>query len=244
MLTELENVHGNKYKYINILFNKPYYYIEAECNTHGEFTQRLSTHMTGAGCRQCGLQNRWNTRRNICGDESFNTFVEKANKVHNGEYTYSKESFLNRDKNHKIKIHCKLHGNFDQVPGMHVAGNGCPECARLKNPGKYNDSYFEKNPEKKNIPAVLYFVKFKEFYKIGISTQTAKARFKGAGPYEILNEFETTLLNAFAVEQRTLQEFEDWHYTGNTRLKARGNTERFSIEAPYEKIIKYIKENL
>lgn len=57
-------------------------------------------------------------------------FEAKANKVHNFKYDYSETEYVN---NHtKIKIRCKEHGIFEQMPYSHLMGNGCPECGNVK----------------------------------------------------------------------------------------------------------------
>jgi len=55
--------------------------------------------------------------------------------------------------------------------------------AKFSNSGRYNDVYFDRNPDKANIPSVLYFVQFKEkttgimFQKIGITKYSVEQRF-------------------------------------------------------------------
>lgn len=244
LIDVLREIHGNKYEYIELINKPPHRFVRLVCDEHGEFTQRLSSHVSGSGCRSCGLKKRWDTRRELYSDDMFGDFVRKAKKVHDDFYKYDKKSFLDRNGTNKVKICCPDHGEFFQNPGMHVAGNGCPECARLKNPGRYCYSYFEKNPNERERPSILYFVRFEEFYKIGITINTVAERFKGSGPYEVMCEVKTNLFDAFSVEQMVLEKYKKWGYGGNLRITSRGNTERFSIEAPYCEIIEYIEENI
>lgn len=56
------------------------------------------------------------------------SFISKANKIHNGKFTYPLAEYIN---NHtKIKITCPVdnHGVFEQTPAAHLAGQGCPKC--------------------------------------------------------------------------------------------------------------------
>src|SRR5690606_32664780 len=46
---------------------------------------------------------------------------------HNNRYDYSLSQYLN--KRTKIKIICKKHGEFEQLPLHHIKGSGCPKCA-------------------------------------------------------------------------------------------------------------------
>ena len=53
-------------------------------------------------------------------------FKEKATKVHNGKYDYSKVVFNGAFE--KVRIICPIHGEYEQVASYHLAGNGCPSC--------------------------------------------------------------------------------------------------------------------
>ena len=55
-------------------------------------------------------------------------FIEKANKVHENKYDYSKVEY----KNNRIKvcIICPEHGEFLQIPNNHLRGKGCPVCGK------------------------------------------------------------------------------------------------------------------
>ena len=51
-------------------------------------------------------------------------FIEKANLVHNNKYDYSLVNYINNKT--KVKIICKIHGAFEQIPDSHLRGRGCP----------------------------------------------------------------------------------------------------------------------
>jgi len=55
-------------------------------------------------------------------------FTERANTVHSNKYNYDKVDY----KTNKIKvtITCPDHQDFNQLPGQHLLGSGCPKCAR------------------------------------------------------------------------------------------------------------------
>ncbi len=57
-------------------------------------------------------------------------FIQKAQKVHGSQYDYKDVVYLGAMK--KIKIHCKIHGPFEQRPSGHLEGYGCPECRKRK----------------------------------------------------------------------------------------------------------------
>lgn len=54
-------------------------------------------------------------------------FVERATKVHNGKYDYSKVVYVNNST--KVCIICPEHGEFWQSPYHHLLGKGCFECS-------------------------------------------------------------------------------------------------------------------
>lgn len=54
-------------------------------------------------------------------------FIEKAAKIHNNKYDYSKVEYVN---NHtKVCIICPKHGEFWQTPASHLSGRGCSKCS-------------------------------------------------------------------------------------------------------------------
>jgi very-short-patch-repair endonuclease len=57
-------------------------------------------------------------------------FIEKASKVHNGVYDYSKVEYTTSTD--KVAIICKKHGEFLQQPNNHLHGQGCPLCFKEK----------------------------------------------------------------------------------------------------------------
>ena len=54
-------------------------------------------------------------------------FINKAKEVHHNKYDYSLVEYKNSKT--KIKIICPKHGIFEQRPGMHLIGQGCPYCS-------------------------------------------------------------------------------------------------------------------
>jgi hypothetical protein len=48
--------------------------------------------------------------------------------VHGKRFDYSQTDYVNSRK--KLKIACKIHGQFKQSPNSHLNGRGCPNCAK------------------------------------------------------------------------------------------------------------------
>lgn len=55
------------------------------------------------------------------------SFIQKANIIHNNKYDYSLVEYINSST--KVKIICKEHGIFEQTPDSHSRKRGCPKCA-------------------------------------------------------------------------------------------------------------------
>jgi len=55
-----------------------------------------------------------------------NDFIFKAKKVHGNVYDYSKTTYVRSIS--KVIIICSKHGEFEQTPNSHLAGNGCRLC--------------------------------------------------------------------------------------------------------------------
>lgn len=61
---------------------------------------------------------------------SFKDFVDKANEVHDNNFTYYQDTYVNTHTLTKIK--CNVCGYiFWQMPYSHLAGHGCPKCSGL-----------------------------------------------------------------------------------------------------------------
>lgn len=57
-------------------------------------------------------------------------FLDKANKIHNNFFDYSKAIYINNKKN--INIICPLHGDYWQRPDHHLMGSKCPSCSNVQ----------------------------------------------------------------------------------------------------------------
>ena len=113
--------HDNNYDYSNINYINTQIPITIICKKHGEFIQNPAYHLSGNGCSQCvdrGSTQRYNTEQ----------FIEKAILKHGNIYDYSKVNYINSLT--KIKIICKEHGEFNQMPSSHLVGTNCPKCCQ------------------------------------------------------------------------------------------------------------------
>jgi len=91
------------------------------CPIHGEFSVRAKDHIGAlkTGCRKCAVEALKYTTED---------FINKATQAHGDTYDYSDTVYTKADG--KVKIRCKIHGDFHQVATTHIQGAGCPECAQ------------------------------------------------------------------------------------------------------------------
>lgn len=122
-IEQSEKIHGEKYDYSSVEYVNAFSKVFIKCLEHGDFQQRPSDHLDGAGCPKCGKISTASARR-----RSLESFVEAAKFIHGNKYDYSKIiKWENSRKN--IPIICKKHGLFNQIGGNHLNGAGCPKCA-------------------------------------------------------------------------------------------------------------------
>lgn len=130
-------IHGNKFDYSKVEYSKGHTKVTIICPDHGDFQQSPSNHLSGKECIKCSYEKRGENLKS-----TNHRFVEKAQKVHNDKYDYSKLVYVNAKT--KVCISCPKHGDFYQLPSKHLSGNTCPKCADEKrniNNTKRNDDF-------------------------------------------------------------------------------------------------------
>lgn len=133
-------IHNSKYSYKNAAYVNAKTSVAITCPIHGDFLQTADAHIVGKGCPRCaGLAFK-----------GLETFIEEAEKCHQGKYDYSKTTYSSALT--KTTIICGVHGEFMQSPNKHLAGQGCPQCST------------------KGASTHVYFLQYEEtLYKIGIT---------------------------------------------------------------------------
>ena len=109
-------VHMNRYDYSLIDYKNAHTKIKIICKEHGIFEQEPRAHLHGYGCPQCSGNKRLTKE----------IFVNKSMIKHGNKYDYSLSNYKNNNTN--VKIICKKHGIFEQIPFNHMKGCGCPKC--------------------------------------------------------------------------------------------------------------------
>ena len=110
-------IHGDKYNYSKVNYVSSKLSVIIICKDHGEFKQTPNIHLRGSGCIKCKKTRKSNTKE----------FLQKAILVHGDKYDYHKVNYINNST--KIKIICKIHGEFEQKPNNHLQKQGCPLCS-------------------------------------------------------------------------------------------------------------------
>jgi len=114
--------HGMFYSYPNDALSVREY-VKIICPHHGLFSQKRYTHLSGGGCRKCGID-----RRKLKNLLPVNMVLTKFHQVHGDRYDYSRMVYFG--VGNKIEIICPVHGSFWQTPDGHVANSGCQRCSR------------------------------------------------------------------------------------------------------------------
>lgn len=115
-------VHKGYYLYDKVDYVDNRTKVNIVCPLHGDFWQTPSAHVNGQRCPKCANITRGDTLRSTS-----ERFKERALKVHKGRYCYDEVVYVNAMS--PVKIICKVHGVFEQIPMAHLIGNGCPKCA-------------------------------------------------------------------------------------------------------------------
>lgn len=114
-------VHQNYYDYSKMSYTNSKTPVIITCPKHGEFVQIPNSHLQGSGCPKCGID-RTQVKKSL----GIKDFVERARKVHGDKYDYSKVQYVTSSDS--IDIICPKHGEFKQLPYVHLNGAGCPIC--------------------------------------------------------------------------------------------------------------------
>jgi len=206
-IKRVKGCHGNNLSFDQTVYKNNRSDVLVECNIHGVFNINARSLLQGKGCKKCNL--RWQDyvhRRRMTTEE----FIKKSLDKHEGFYSYEKSNYVNSRT--KLTITCPIHGDFEQQAGGHLEGYGCQKCADLKH-GDYRPwfikTYFDKYPEKKNIPATLYLLYNKEenFYKVGITTKNnveERVKYMSHYTFDIIDKVSDSMYNIAVAEQNIL----------------------------------------
>ena len=124
------------------------------CPKHGKFTVTPKYFLwTNSECPKCQAEKRKQQQQK--------NFIDKAKKVHDDVYDYSKVEY--KTSSDKVCIICPKHGEFWQTMGNHLQGVKCPKCAteessdkRRKTNEKFLEEIIAVNGDKYDYTNVKY----------------------------------------------------------------------------------------
>lgn len=214
-ITRCQKVHPNL-NYDLAVYTKQDVKITVSCKEHGTFKQSANNHLHGTGCPKCAR-----IRSDKSNISTLTEFIGKANKKHKGKYLYNKSIYINSSS--KIKIMCKGHGVFEQQPNNHINGQGCPTCAEITRiRGHLVQS-------KKTTLFRLYFVQVNNIWKVGVTSNTVKERFRDDNLQEILYVSKyISLERAVKIEQYIIKRYRKYKNKKKVMRWDSGNTECFT----------------
>lgn len=118
-------VHGNKFGYKKVNYEKTTIKVTITCKKHGDFLQSPLSHLMGRGCTKCKYEAVSTALK-----DTLESFLRKAKCIHGDTYDYSKVKY--KSSGTKVTIICKEHGKFQRCPGDHInQKSGCPKCAHI-----------------------------------------------------------------------------------------------------------------
>ena len=130
-VSKLEEIYGtDKYDFSRVDYKTRTIKVTIGCRSHGDF--RKSPEMLLRGGEQC----------NSCvSDNKTKNFIKQSIHKHGDVYDYSISAYKNPKT--KVKIMCKTHGTFEQLPYNHsYHGFGCLVC--FGNPRSDTETFIEK----------------------------------------------------------------------------------------------------
>lgn len=155
-------------------------------------------------------------------------WINQAREIHGNRYDYSLVEYKNNKT--KIKIICKIHGIFEQPPGVHLRKHNCKSCTDEES-GFKKTHFLNKCRDKDGIFYILKcFNDEEEFYKIGITSRSVKQRYlsKIHLPYDfdIIKEYKSKAEEIWNLEKQLLRENKQFKY--KPKLSFAGEGECFN----------------
>jgi hypothetical protein len=123
-IQKAKETHGDKYDYSLVEYITAHNKVQIKCLKHNTtFQQKPFAHIRGNRCPMCAKES--------CAEQLKKTqdsFISEAKEMHGNKYDYSAVEYKNSTT--KVKIICKLHDDFLQIPGDHLSGKGCKKCSK------------------------------------------------------------------------------------------------------------------
>ncbi len=211
---QLIKIYKDKFDYSLVEFksSKPLI-VDLGCITHDFIFKKNVSNALGisANCPICLRENKMGRPKIFTNDE----FINKANIVHDFKYDYSGTIYILGKL--KVKIICKIHGEFEQQAQSHLRGFGCPFCGwenssklHSQNPSGWTlTNWKDKATTSKHFDSFKVYIiecwnNNERFYKIGRTFSKVSWRFRNKKlmpyNYKILKIYEDTAEDTFKLE--------------------------------------------
>jgi len=120
IIIQANKTHNNKYDYSKVIYKNKSTNVNIICPIHGDFFMTFKNHILHSqNCPKCA-------KRSLTEQE----FIEKANKIHNNKFDYSKVIY--KGIINPITIICPIHGKIEQFPYEHLRNKfGCGLCSKM-----------------------------------------------------------------------------------------------------------------
>ena len=123
IIKRFTKLHGETYSYSSSVPDGINSTIKILCHKHGYFMQKVSIHMQGKGCPDCGYEKR---RVNQFLQQS--EIYSRLKELHGDLFIYPPN--LGLELRGEVPIICREHGVFHQSLRAHLDGNGCSQCSQ------------------------------------------------------------------------------------------------------------------
>ncbi|MDE2401175.1 MAG: hypothetical protein KGL90_05885 [Burkholderiales bacterium] len=164
--------HQGRYFYPEQPYDGPNSIISVICPDHGLFLAGARNHLWNKRrCPKCARVISGALRR-IPKDD----WLQLAISVHGERYEYNLSNYSGGSE--AVSIKCQKHGFFRQRGHKHLAGQGCPKCARERLIGRWQPDTL--SDDFANEPCSFYYMHFTDgeesFYKVGISNDVDRRK--------------------------------------------------------------------
>lgn len=127
-LTQEEFLQNMRKVHPNLDFSRAEYIstrkkVVVGCKEHGWF-EKSPNKLSTQGCPTCSKLSKIKKKT-----VSFDEFVSRAEKVHEGKYTYCRDSYTGTGNDKGVRINCQKHGWYYQNVKSHLKGYGCTKCS-------------------------------------------------------------------------------------------------------------------
>lgn len=167
-----------------------------------------------------------NKQCKFCKAENKSHVIKRIEQASPGKYLLRDIKYFNTST--PVTVICKKHGPFNMCPHDLMRGRGCQECGREAS-AWHRTTYQDKK-------TILYYIKVDNLYKVGITRQSVKRRYKSEQHLSIETIQEWEFSNgalAFDLERAIIKKARSSKYTGFPVFKRGGDSELFTTDILY-----------